>query len=221
LLPDFLVHEEGVKKMAGSGPLVVDFYFGIGSRYSYLASTQLAAFETETGARFNWIVVDSAKLFEARGQNPFAVPNGVGQYDWAYRRQDAEAWAEFYGVPFLEPHGRLKLDSHLFSLACTAARRMGAAEIYAQALFRAVFVEDLPAVDRDVCIARAGTIGLDTRAFAELLDSSETREEQEKTLREAVRRGVFGVPTFGLGSRLIWGNDRLVLLRHEILKKTG
>jgi len=207
--------------MAGSGPLAVDFYFGIGSRYSYLASTQLAAFERETGARFNWIAVDSTKLFEARGENPFAVSNGVGQYDWAYRRQDAEAWAEFYDVPFLEPHGRLKLDSHLFSLACTVARRMGAAEIYARALFRAVFVENFLAVDRDVCIARAGETGLDAHAFSDLLGSSETRDEQEKILRESVRRGVFGVPTFGLGKRLIWGNDRLVLLRHAILKKTG
>ena len=200
-------------------PLVVDFYFGIGSRYSYLAATQLPAFEKETGARFNWIAVDSTKLFEARGENPFAGANLVGQYDWAYRRQDAEAWAAFYGVPFREPHGRLKLDPHLFSLACTAARRMGAAAVYAQALFRAVFVDDLPGVDRGVCLARAGESGLDRRAFAELLDSAETPIEQDRVLGEAVRRGVFGVPTFGLGNRLIWGNDRLVLLRHAIMRK--
>ncbi len=90
--------------------MVVDFYFGAGSRYSYLAATQLAALGRETGARFNWLAVDSTRLIAARGNNPFAAPNGVGQYDWGYRQRDAEAWAEFYQVPFREPHGRLALE---------------------------------------------------------------------------------------------------------------
>ena len=108
---------------ADPSALVVDFYFGAGSRYSYLAATQLRELETETGARFNWLAVDSARLIAARGDDPFAVPNGAGQYDWSYRQKDAEAWADFYGVPFREPRGRLALDPDLLSLACTAARR--------------------------------------------------------------------------------------------------
>lgn len=69
----------------------VDFYFGAGSRYSYLASTQLETLEAETGARFNWLAVDSTRLIAARGHNLFSGQNGAGQYDWAYRRRDAEA----------------------------------------------------------------------------------------------------------------------------------
>ena len=111
--------------------MLVDFYFGVGSRYSYLASTQLSTFEAETGARFNWLAVDSARLIAARGHNPFTAPNCVGQYDWAYWQADAEAWAALYGVPFREPHGRIALDPDLLSLACTAARWLGAAEAYA------------------------------------------------------------------------------------------
>ena len=30
------------------------------------------------------------------------------------------------------------------------------------------------------------------------------------------RRGAFGVPTFFVGDRMFWGNDRLVLLRHHL-----
>jgi 2-hydroxychromene-2-carboxylate isomerase len=202
--------------MSEQPALVVDFYFGIGSRYSYLASTQLPALETETGVRFNWLAVNSVKLFEARGHNPFADADGSGQYDWRYRRQDAEAWAEVYGVPFREPHGRLALDPQLFALACTAARRLGAPALYARSLFRAVFVEDLPVVDRELCIARAGEIGLDAAVFADLLASAETQTDLAKVVAAAVQSGVFGVPTFGLGNRLIWGNDRLTLLRHAI-----
>ncbi|HJS85985.1 MAG TPA: DsbA family protein [Acetobacteraceae bacterium] len=198
--------------------MTVDFYFGAGSRYSYLAATQLAALGSETGAQFNWLAVDSARLIATRGDNPFATPNGTGQYDWAYRQRDAEAWAEFYGVPFHEPHGRLALDSDLLSLACTAARQLGAAEAYARALFRAVFADDLPAVDRAVCIARAVGAGLDQNRFADVLDDPETQTQRNRVMQEASRRGVFGVPTFIAGERLFWGNDRLVLLRQALLR---
>jgi len=196
----------------------VDFYFGAGSRYSYLAATQLATLGSETGARFNWLAVDSAKLIAGRGDNPFAAANGVGQYDWGYRRRDAEAWAELYRVPFREPHGRLALDSGLLSLACTAARRLGAPETYALALFRAVFVDDLPAVDRALCVTRAGEVGLDRNAFSAALDDAETEAERERVLHQAMRLGAFGVPTFVFGERMFWGNDRLVLLRHALLQ---
>lgn len=196
----------------------MSFYFGAGSRYSYLAATQLSALEAETGARFDWLAVDSARLIAMRGHNPFAAPDGVGQYDWNYRRRDAEAWADLYGVPFREPHGRIALDPDLFSRACAVARRLGAAEAYARALFRAVFADDLPAVDRAVCIERAVEAGLDRAAFADALDDAGTRVECGRVMREAVGRGAFGVPTFVLGGRLFWGNDRLVLLRHALLR---
>ncbi len=198
--------------------MLVNFYFGVGSRYSYLAATQLRALEGETGARFNWFAVDSTRLIAARGHNPFAAPDGVGQYDWGYRRAEAEAWADLYGVPFREPHGRITLDPDLLSLACTAARRLGAAEAYAQALFRAVFTDDLPAVGRAVCIERAAEAGLDRDAFADALDDSGTQAERERVMQEAAGRGAFGVPTFVFGDRLFWGNDRLVLLRHALLR---
>jgi len=61
--------------------LLVDFYFGVGSRYSYLAATQLKALGAETGVRFNWLAVDSSRLIAARGHNPSAAPDGIGQYD--------------------------------------------------------------------------------------------------------------------------------------------
>ena len=204
--------------ITGSHVLLVDFYFGVGSRYAYLAATRLGALEAETGARFNWLAVDSARLIAARGHNPFAAPDGAGQYDWAYRRADAEAWADLYGVPFREPHGRIALDPDLLSLACTAARRLGAAEAYARALFRAVFADDLPAVDRAVCVERAAEAGLGRAAFADALGDAGTRAERERVQREAAGRGAFGVPTFVFGDRLFWGNDRLPVLRHALLQ---
>ncbi len=85
-------------------------------------------------------------------------------------------------------------------------------------LFRAVFADDLPVVHRAVCVARAGEVGLDRDAFSDLLEQAETRAERERVMRQAAQLGAFGVPTFVVGDQMFWGNDRLVLLRHALLK---
>ncbi len=195
---------------------VVDFFYGIGSRYSYLASTRLAGLQAETGARFAWHPLSSTDLMARRGQNPFVGAPPSGQYDWAYRRRDAEAWAAYYGVPFRDPHGRLALDSRLLALACVAARRLGGVERYGHALFRAVFVDDLARVDRATCIERAVEVGLGAADFERALDAPETLADSTAIVDDAMAKGVFGVPTFVLEDRLFWGNDRLVLLRHAL-----
>ena len=207
----------GVTSLA-PGP-VVEFYFGLGSRYSYLAASQLTALAAESGAAFDWLPVDSAKLIETRGDNPFKVAKAAGQYDWDYRRRDAEAWAEYYGIPFREPHGRLALDPDLLSRAAVTARRLGAVEPYARASFAAIFVEERTRIDRALCAELAERAGLERTRFEGELDSSASRAEQERILRQALARGAFGVPTFFAGGRLFWGNDRLALLRHHLMRE--
>jgi 2-hydroxychromene-2-carboxylate isomerase len=77
-----------------TGALEVAFYYGLGSRYSYLASTQIARLDTDTGCRVHWRPLYSADLFQARGADPFQGRPVSGQYDWAYRRFDAACWAD-------------------------------------------------------------------------------------------------------------------------------
>ncbi|MDO9714659.1 DsbA family protein, partial [Paracraurococcus lichenis] len=74
----------------------------------------------------------------------------------------------------------------------------------------------LARVDREVCVARAGEASLGSAAFAAALGRPEIRDEQGATLRQALDRGAFGVPTIVVGNRLFWGNDQVVLLRHHL-----
>ncbi len=196
--------------------LVVDFYYGLGSRYSYLASTQLARIAAETGCRFEWHPIKSGALQELRGGSPFHGEPPSGQYEWPYRQYDAEAWAEFYGVPYREPVDFL-VDPAYLAVAATAAKRLGAVEAYSRRLFQAIFVEGVAVAEADLT-GFAADAGLDSDAFRAHLDDPATAEMHEAALQEAHRRGAFGVPTFFVGERLFWGNDRLVLVEHFIRK---
>ena len=94
----------------------VDFFYGIGSRYSFLASTRMEALEREAACTVAWRPLVSGVLMQRRGMHPFRQPTPPsGQYDWTYRRYDAECWAAYYGIPYsndmsIDPRQKLAKD---------------------------------------------------------------------------------------------------------------
>ncbi len=191
---------------------IVDFYYGLGSRYSYLAACRIAAIEGRTGARFRWRPLQSSLLI-ARDGDPFAGRPLSGQYDWGWRRRDAEAWAAWIGVPFRDPVGRLAFDDELLALAALAAGRQDAVIAMSRRLFRLIFVDDRTRLERGDVLAEADACGLDPARFQADLASADLAEEHRRQVAEAAARGAFGVPSFVLDDgRMFWGNDRLVLL---------
>jgi 2-hydroxychromene-2-carboxylate isomerase len=193
----------------------IDFYYGIGSRYSYLASTQLDGIARSYACRFRWLPLFSGRLIAADGTDPFAGAPVSGQYDWAYRQRDAEAWASFYGVPFHEARGR-RMDAERLALACVAAGRLGLAEPFSRRLFAAIFASDRTVIGQDACDEAARDLGIDAARFRALTDEPATAALHDARLAEARARGAFGVPTFCVGDAVFWGNDRLPLLRHHL-----
>lgn len=197
----------------------IDFYYSIGSRYAYLASTQLAALEGE-GHEVVWRPLNSRALVARRGHDPFAGEPVSGQYDWDYRKLDAQRWARLYDIPFVEPKGRVDFDSELLALACVAAARLGQVQSYSRELFSAMFAEpDVRRIDRTECIWRAAKQGLPADEFERELEDPITRQAHEATLDTALKAGVFGVPTFIVDGEVFWGNDRLVLLRDHLARR--
>jgi 2-hydroxychromene-2-carboxylate isomerase len=195
----------------------VEFFFGLGSRYSYLAFTQIARIEASYSCTFNLQPIGSGELLNLRGASPFLGAPLSGQYAWDYRCRDAVAWAEYYRVPFVEPKP-LPEDHRLMARACHAAGLQGRLRPYCDAMFQAVFVgnED---INEQICAAIASRIGLDMRLFRAAIGSGAVNERVTASARRAFKRGAFGVPTFFVGDRMFWGNDRLVLLEHYLAQE--
>jgi 2-hydroxychromene-2-carboxylate isomerase len=194
----------------------VEFVFGLGSRYSYLASTQLDRIAARTGCSFEWTPVSSVALMAARGRTPFRGDPASGQYEWDYRRRDAEDWARYYGVPFAEPKPA-PADHALMAVAARAADGQGALQPYVRALFSAVFVAQAE-VCAKTCVELAGSLALDLPRFESALAAPSLRARVQADAERCAARGAFGVPWFFVEERGFWGNDRLVLLEHWLTR---
>ncbi len=163
---------------------------GLGSRYSYLAATQIPALEEEFGFEFDIWPMHSPDLIGRAhgGASPFEADQLRGQYDLAYRVQDAQRWAAYYGVPYNPPD--VPLEMRALAEACwamePAARR---AKVFA--IYDRVFVQGhLPTAPR-----------------------KRDADAHDAAIRAALDLGVFGVPSFVVDDAVFWGNDRLNLLR--------
>jgi 2-hydroxychromene-2-carboxylate isomerase len=194
----------------------IDFYFGIGSRYSYLAATQIDALAAECGATVRWRALHSRELIARAGADPFRPEVRRGQYDPAYRTLDARRWAAFYGVPYREPAWDA-IDWRRLALACVAADRLGAGRAFAKAVFAACFAEGRARFDDAALGEMAARVGLEPSALIPAIDAPETAAAHALALDEAAAAGAFGVPSFVIdGGELFWGQDRLTLLRHRL-----
>lgn len=193
----------------------VDFFFGLGSRYSYLAATQVPALARETGATFTWRPLYSSLLIERAGPDPFVPEVRRGQYDPAYRAQDAQRWGRYYGVPYREPDWPA-IDWQQLAFACVAAELLGAAEPMARALFALCFEQGGAQFDQAVLTELAVQAGAPAEDFRLLLGSAEVEARHEQNMADALAAGAFGVPSFVVGGELFWGQDRLPLLRHHL-----
>jgi 2-hydroxychromene-2-carboxylate isomerase len=191
----------------------IEFFYGIGSRYSYLASCRIERLARETGATIEWLPLNSVRLLEERGYSPFEHVEVVrGQYSPEYRERDARRWAAHYGVPFCEPRERLTLDPELLALVATAGKLLGKGRELTLALFAAVFHGKLDRIDRAACLRVTEDVGLGADQMADALASGATADLLDETMLRAHLSGVFGVPTFVVEGEQFWGNDRLPLL---------
>jgi 2-hydroxychromene-2-carboxylate isomerase len=193
----------------------VDFFFSPASRYSYLASTQISALERDTGCRVIWRPVNGIDIRRLRGRDPFSGSALSGQYEHKYRRADAEAWAAFYGIPYQEPR-EFHFDYGLLVRGAIAGQLVDGGVKFLFAIGHAVYGLGRWPVDGSLLSDLAEQHGLDVALYLRAFDSDEAVGEMDRAAREAYERGAFGVPTFFVGERMFWGNDRLPLVRHAL-----
>ena len=172
-----------------------DFFYDLGSPYSYLASTQLAGIEQRTGAK--------ARLL--------AWGEGWHNNHHAFQRsaRHGHAWWE------------LDMTWHTIRAlrACIAADLKGKGAEAMHALFHAYWgqgddISDAPVIERALKKA-----GLDGKALVARTEDQEIKDCLRKNTDLALARGVFGVPTLFVGERSFWGNDRLQFAEAELRRQ--
>ncbi len=186
-----------------------DFFYDLGSPYSYLASTQLAGIEERTGAKARLLPVTLGGLRKSTGHQ---LPPPM---QLKYMSEDTARWAKQYGVKMQIP--KVFPASTIKALrAVIAAGRAGKDREAMQALFHTYWAEGDDLSDAAIIERALTAAGLDGKALIVATDDPEVKDALRRNTDLALARGVFGVPTFFVGERSFWGNDRLQFVEREL-----
>jgi 2-hydroxychromene-2-carboxylate isomerase len=184
----------------------IEFFWDSASPYTYLAATQIESLAARHGATVQWKPFLLGKAFEAAGNRPPAQIPAKGKYMF----RDLRLWAKHYGVPFWFPK--------VFPVASIASLRIACAlpedqrGRWALAAMTAYWSQDQDIGQPEVLKTVAAGLGLDPDATLALAQDPAAKEQIKANTDDAVKRGVFGAPTFFIGDTMFWGNDRFPLM---------
>ncbi len=191
----------------------LEFFFDFGSPTTYLAHTQLPQLQRDTGADIVYRPMLLGGVFKATGNSsPVTVP-AKGRWMGA----DMARFAQRYGVPFsFNPHFPINTLSLMRGAVGLQLRQPERFHAYVDAVFKALWVEPRNLGEPAEVAAVVSALGISPEAFMALVGDPEVKAALVANTEEAVTRGVFGAPSFFVGSDLFFGQDRLDFVRNAL-----
>ena len=182
----------------------IEFWFDFGSPTAYLAWTQLPALARRAGAELAWRPMLLGGVFKATGNR---APGEIAAKG-AWMRGDLRRWARKWGVA-LNPNPHFPVNTLRAMRGAVAAQRAGELAAYAEAMFRAMWIDGKNVAEPEIFAAVVSGAGFDAAAYAERIADPEIKQALIAATEEAVSRGVFGAPTMIVEGELFFGQDRL------------
>jgi len=183
------------------------FYFDYISSNAYLAWAALPKIVARHGARLEPVPVLFAGLLEAHGQLGPAEVRPKAR--WMFRNNLRKA-AQL-GIPLRPP--RFHPFNPLLSLRISSVEmEEPQRDALVSLLFEAVWVRELHVSEPETVAALANEIGLPGEQLLAEAQEGATKARLRQQTDDAIARGVFGVPTMGVGDELFWGYDDLPFL---------
>ncbi len=192
---------------APSGPSPeIEFWFEFGSNYSYLSVMRIEDEARRRGIRIVWKPFLLGPIFRALGMatSPFILQKEKGAYVW----QDMVRQCRKYGLRWVQPSTFPRLGILPLRVALLGADKPWIGAFCRQVMeLNFVLDEDINRPDR---IARLLTeLGLSPSDLLDQANAESTKSRLREQTEQARLKGIFGAPTFFVGTEMFWGNDRL------------
>ena len=184
----------------------IDFYFSIGSTYTYLSVTRINDVEKQHGVKFNWKPFSVRAIMKEMNNIPFPKDkiNKVN-YMWRDIERRAEGYGFFAKTPVPYPLSEFDLANQIAILGL----EMGWGIDYIRLTYKKWFQEGKePAIDpsiSEIC----KELKLNKDEIISEAKSSRIESEYQKNTELARNNKIFGSPSFIVRNEIFWGDDRM------------
>lgn len=184
----------------------LSFWFEFASTYSYPAAMRVAALAAQHGVQLAWRPFLLGPIFQAQGWNdsPFNIYPVKGRYMW----RDLERICAAHGIPLRRPSQFPRNGLLAARVACRFADAPWQPD-FVRAVYRANFAEDLDIASPEILARCLSVAGGDPAPLLAEAQSPEAKQRLRANTEDAIALGIFGAPSFTVGSELFWGHDRI------------
>ena len=193
----------------------VEFYFDLGSPYSYLAYYRLLQMAEQQEIQIVYKPILLGGVFKATGnRSPIEIPvKGV------YSILDMQRWAEYYQIPMqMNPHFPMNTLTLMRILTGVQLLYLEKFEQVLKLLFDAMFGTPQNLNEPTVLAEVLKPSGFSVEDIMSMVQSDVVKQKLITETEQAILRGIFGAPTFFVGDEMYWGQDRLYFVEQALNK---
>ena len=184
----------------------IDFYFSIGSTYTYLSVTRILDVEKKHKTKFNWKPFSVRAIMKEMNNVPFPKEkkNKV-DYMWRDIERRAEGYGFFAKTPVPYPLTQFDLANKLAILGL----KEGWGINYVRTTYKRWFQEGKePATEPNISEIFS-ELKLDKEKVIAKANSNELEKEYLANTESARNNKIFGSPSFVVNNEIFWGDDRM------------
>ena len=195
----------------------VEFHFDFGSPNAYLAHRVIPAIEARTGVHFRYVPVLLGGVFRAtNNRSPMEAFAGIRNKP-EYQRLEMQRFIARHGITEFRRNPHFPVNTLQIMRGAVAAEADGTLVPYVDAIYRAMWEQELKMDEPDIIKATLDAAGLDGAHTLTRIGDTAVKATLIANTEASVARGTFGSPTFFVGEDIWFGKDSLRDVEEAIL----
>ena len=184
----------------------IDFWYSIGSTYTYLSTQRLSEIERQNNVIFEWCPFSVRSRMIEMENVPFMAEKKRDKIEYMWR--DVQRRANFYGFDAKVPAPYPLKEFDLANKVAILGKDQGWIKEYTVLTYKKWFLEHLEPGSEPNLSSTLKEIGIDAENIIKLAQTDEIEQKYFKNTEMAKNKGIFGSPTFIVENEVFWGDDR-------------
>ena len=182
-----------------------EFWFAIGSTYTYLSVMRIEEVTREAGISVVWRPFNLREIMVEMNNIPFVTKPVKEAYMW----RDLERRANKYKLPINLPVAYPLKEFDLPNKIAALASSEGWVSEFVRATYSNWFMNGLEPGQDSSLSKTLDELGKDKPLVLANAQDADVSSAYVANTAQARSKGIFGSPTFSIGNELFWGDDRL------------
>ena len=191
----------------------IEFYFDFSSPYSYIGYQEIKKIEKKSSFKTKYMPIFLGGLHKAAGVTPAAFINLKSNY----MIEDTNLICEKKNIKFIF-NSYFPIKTVNFMRGVLIAEEDSFKKIYIEKIFKAIWKDGLNMNDPIVVEKILKNIDLNPEIFLSKVSDDKIKNKLRKLTDDALKKGIFGAPTFLVNKKIFWGQDRLSYAIEEVKK---